>query len=136
MYITQKEIRVRYGEVDQMGYVYYGNYALYLEEGRTDNLRQMGLTYKQLEEDNIIMPVLEMKIKYILPARYDDLLTIKTTLDKLPSTRITFKAEMFNQNGDLMNISETTLVFVNKLNMKPCSPPEYLVEKFKPLFNS
>jgi acyl-CoA thioester hydrolase len=136
MHVTTCEIRVRYGEVDPMGYVYYGNYALYLEQGRTDSLRQVGLTYRELEENNIIMPVLEVKMKYILPARYDDVLTVRTILENLPTTRITFKGEISNSENLLINLSETTLVFVNRKTMRPCSPPEYLLQRFRPVFTT
>lgn len=134
MYTSTTKIRVRYGETDQMGFLYYGYYALYYEVGRAEMLREMGLTYRGLEESGFIMPVLELKSKYIRPAKYDDLITVKTILKQLPSTRITFFSELYNEQEELLNLGETTLVFLNK-EMKKTDPPAYLVEQFKPYFN-
>lgn len=146
MFSYETKIRVRYAETDRMGYVYYGNYATFYEIGRVETFRKLGISYKKLEDSGIIMPVLELKIKFIKPAKYDDLLIIKTVIRKLPSVRIYFEYEIFsinpsphrksesNYNKELLNVGETTLVFINFQNGKPCKPPEYFIEKIKPSF--
>lgn len=128
MYISESKIRVRYGETDQMGYCYYGNYAQFYEVGRVEALRNLGYSYRSLEESGIMLPVLEFKIKYHKPAYYDDLLTVKTTVHDIKGARILFTYEMFNEKNELVNTGETTLVFISKETGKPCSPPEKLVE--------
>lgn len=132
LYENECTIRVRYGETDQMSYVYYGMYAQYYEVGRVEMIRSLNLTYKSFEEGGIIMPVLELKCKYIKPARYDDLLTIKTVLTTPPSSRIHFIYQIYNEKKDLLNIGETTLVFVNLSSGKPCPPPDILMAALKP----
>lgn len=128
MYTQSTDIRVRYSETDQMGYVYYGNYAQYYEVGRVEALRALGVRYREMEESGVMMPVLEMKTKYIRPAKYDDLLTIKTTIKKLPNTRITFHIEI--HNGDqLINIGEVTLVFVDMKTGRPVQAPQWIIDK-------
>ena len=117
-----------------MGYVYYGFYSLYYEVGRTEMIRELGVPYTRLEEDGIIMPVTEMSIKYVIPARYDQLLTIHTVVEEMPTVRMKFKYELTNEDGDIINIGRTTLAFIIKETMKPCRPPDYLVEKLKPFF--
>ncbi|NBT86768.1 MAG: acyl-CoA thioesterase [Flavobacteriaceae bacterium] len=125
---TTTEIRVRYGETDQMGFVYYGNYALYLEQGRTDWLRKMGLSYKELEAQNILLPVTQFSINYHAPGRYDDLLLIETTLVKMPGVKIQFSYAIFNEDQKQLITAETTLAFVDKNTMKITPAPEYLIE--------
>ena len=135
---TTTEIRVRYGETDQMGFVYYGNYALYLEQGRTDWLRKMGFSYKELEAQNILLPVTQFSINYHAPGRYDDLLLIETTLVKMPGVKIQFSYAIFNEDQKQLITAETTLAFVDKNTMKITPAPEYLIEaiaKCKDLFN-
>ncbi len=127
-------IRVRYAEVDRMGYVYYGNYATYFEVARVETLRTLGVTYKELEDDGIILPVLDFAVKYVKPAFYDDELTIKTCISKNPTARIHFDFETKNTNGDLLNTATVTLVFVNRATGKPCLPPDFLREKFNGFF--
>jgi acyl-CoA thioester hydrolase len=135
---TTTEIRVRYGETDQMGFVYYGNYALYLEQGRTDWLRKMGFSYKELEAQNILLPVTQFSINYHAPGRYDDLLLIETTLVKMPGVKIQFSYAIFNEDQKQLITAETTLAFVDKNTMKITPAPEYLIEaiaKCKNLLN-
>lgn len=131
MYIHETKVRVRYAETDQMGYVYYGNYAQYYEVGRVEALRNLGWSYRQIEESGVILPVLEFKIKYIKPAYYDDELTIKTIIKTLPAVRITFEYECYNGINELLNIGETTLVFINRLTNKPCAAPAAFAEALK-----
>lgn len=134
MYTSKTHIRVRYGETDQMGYVYYGNYAMYFEVGRVESLRQLGLTYKELEEMGVMMPVLENHSKYITAALYDDLLTIETTIRERPGVRIRFEYRIFNEAKKLIHEGETLLAFVNKLTGKPCRPPAVFQNLLAPFF--
>ena len=134
MYSNDTQIRVRYGETDQMSYVYYGNYALYFEVARVETLRKLDLTYKSMEQSGIIMPILELKCKYIKPAYYDDLLTITTMIKEPPTTRILFEYEIYRENGDLIHIGSTTLVFVNTETKRPCPCPDYLLQKLLPFW--
>ena len=131
MYSFETKIRVRYGETDQMSFVYYGVYAQYYEVGRVELLRSLGLTYKELEEMGFALPVVNLNINYKKPAYYDDELTIRTTIKELPSAKITFYYEMLNANNELLNIGEVVLVFVNKETGKPCFAPEMVINKFK-----
>jgi acyl-CoA thioester hydrolase len=128
MYTSETFIRVRYGETDQMGYVYYGVYALYYEVARVESLRQLGLTYRELEEMGVIMPVLENHSKFLAPARYDDLLRIVTTLREKPGVRIKFEYEIFNESNTLIHQGETLLVFIDKKSNRPCRPPQPMQE--------
>ncbi len=134
MYVNEIKIRVRYAETDQMGYVYYGHYAAYFEVARVEMLRSLGFSYKILEEEGVILPVLNYSIKYIRPAYYDDLLKIKTFIKDIPTARIRFDYETFNEKEELINIAETTLVFVNKKTGRPSSPPTDLLEVMRKFF--
>ena len=134
MYRNETQIRVRYAETDQMGYVYYGHYAAYFEVARVEMLRSLGFSYKVLEEEGVILPVLNYSIKYIKPAFYDELLKIKIVIKELPATRIRFDYETFNEKEELINIAETTLVFVNKKTGRPTTPPDDLLEAMKRFF--
>jgi len=122
-------IRVRYAETDQMGYVYYGNYAAYFEMGRVELLRSIGTSYKKLEDNGIMLPVRDFSIRYIKPALYDDLLTLTSTLTETPSTRIHFTYQIHNESGILLCKAETTLVFVDKQSGRPVQVPEELRQK-------
>lgn len=128
MLSSEIKLRVRYAETDQMGFCYYGNYATYFEVARVEALRDMGLSYKKIEEQGIAMPVLEYSIKYFKPAFYDDELTIRTKTD-IKGLRIYFKYDTFNQEGVHLNKASTTLVFVDKETLKPVSPPEIFTKK-------
>lgn len=134
MYQHQTSIRVRYAETDQMGYVYYGNYATYYEVGRVELIRSLGLSYKELEQRGVMLPVLEYKIKYVKPAFYDTELKVITSIEKLPSTRISFHVKCMNEQGELLNFGEVKLVFVDKNTGKPCEAPSDLLEKLNPYF--
>ena len=125
---TTTKIRVRYGETDQMGFVYYGNYALYLEQGRTDWLRKMGFSYKELEAQNILLPVTQFSINYHAPGKYDDLLEIETTLVNKPGIKIQFSYVVWNEEKKQLITAETPLAFVDKKTMKITPAPEYLIE--------
>ena len=135
MYEFETEIRVRYAETDQMGFVYYGNYAMYYEVARVEALRALGISYKVLEENGVMMPVLENWSKYIRPAKYDDLLTVRLLLKKIPEMRITFEYEVFNEEKNLINLGSTTLVFLEKDTGKPIQVPDVILDVLKPFFN-
>jgi len=128
---TLTKIRVRYGETDQMGVVYYGNYALYIEQGRTEWLRALGFSYKEMEAQNIHLPVVHFSIDYKRPARYDDVLTVKTTLKKLPSVKIEFYYEIFNESKQLLVTASTDLVFIDSTTGKLRKAPDYLIDKIQ-----
>jgi acyl-CoA thioester hydrolase len=109
-----------------MGYVYYGNYAAYLEVARVEALRSLGITYRELEDQGVLLPVSEYHIRYLKPAYYDELLTIKTVIPGSSGVRLLFNYEVLNASGDLLAVASTTLVFVNAATGKPCSPPEHI----------
>ena len=134
--LSQKvSIRVRYAETDQMGYVYYGNYATYYEVARVECLRNLGFSYKIMEEQGIMMPVVENSSKFIRPARYDDLLTIKIFVKEIPTKRITFEYEIYNEREKLINLGVTILAFVDMKNGRACDAPESIIALLKPFFN-
>jgi len=133
MYKSETFVRVRYGETDQMGYLYYGNYATYYEVARVESLRQLGLTYKAIEENGVMMPVLENHSTYLAPARYDELIKIETVVREKPGIRIRFEYEFFNEENKLIHQGETLLVFVNMKTSRPCRAPvelEQVLSKF------
>jgi len=134
MYIAETQLRVRYAETDQMGYVYYGHYAAYYEVGRVEALRKLGFSYRQLEEMGIMMPVLESKIRYLKPARYDELLTIKVIIPVMPAVKMNFTYEITNEKKELINKGETTLVFIDMAKNKPRRLPEIMKTLFEPYF--
>tara|TARA_B100001029_G_C15026993_1_gene434282 strand:+ start:76 stop:480 length:405 start_codon:yes stop_codon:yes gene_type:complete len=128
------KLRVRYSDTDQMGYVYYGRYASYYEVARVELFRNLGFSYKKLEEEGIGMPVIDMETKYLLPIKYDEEITISTRIEKLPSSRIIFNYEILNQNNDLANTAKTTLTFINLLNKRPVRTPKELLDLIKNKF--
>jgi acyl-CoA thioester hydrolase len=136
MYTSENIIRVRYAETDRMGYVYYGNYAAYYESGRVEALRALGLSYKEMEDRGIMLPVLSYNIKYFKPAFFDDTLTIKTILKELPTgTRLSFQYEMWNDKGIQINQGETTHVFVKIDGGRPITIPQEVIDKLAPFFS-
>lgn len=135
MLTSQIKIRVRYGEVDRMGYLHHGNYPLYFEEGRTELIRSVGLTYREMEDRGILLPVREMSIRYFLPAKYDDLLTIKTTLKSKPMVKLDFEYQVINEAGDLLCEALTTLAIVSALNRKPTRIPAFFEKIIAPYFD-
>lgn len=136
MYTHETQLRVRYGETDQMGYLYYGNYALYYEVGRTESLRSLGFSYKGLEAEGVMLPVVNLQSEYFRPAFYDDLITIKTSLQQLPEkAEITFVSELYNEKGKLLNRGTVNLVFYDSLNKKKTLMPEALFKALAPYYN-
>lgn len=123
------EVRVRYSETDQMGVVYHGNYAQYFEMGRVEWLRNIGVSYKWMEENGVMLPVVSLNINYKKPARYDDLITVKTVFKSQTSVRIEFDYEIHNKEGELLTIANSVLVFVNMKTGRPMLPPDYVKEK-------
>lgn len=134
MFEHTTKIRVRYGETDQMGYMYYGNYAEFYEVGRVEMLRSLGMTYTAMEASGIIMPVLELHCKYLKPALYDEEISIKVIMDKMPGVKIHFRYELYNPNSDLINTGETMLAFVSMKTNRPCLPPQDFLDALKPFF--
>lgn len=134
MFTAETQIRVRYAETDQMGYVYYGNYAMYFEVARVEALRSSDFSYKDMEAEGVMMPVLESNIRYLKPGKYDELLTIKTRIPTLPGVRIRFEYEVFNEANELITEGWTTLTFLKKDSHKPTRPPYNLLALLKPYF--
>lgn len=122
-------IRVRYAETDQMGYCYYGNYASYFEVARVEALRQRGIQYKELEQNGILLPVKKLEITYHQPAKYDDLLEIRTQIVQLEGVRIAFTYKTYNEAGVLLNEAYTLLVFVSAETQKPMAIPASIIEQ-------
>jgi acyl-CoA thioester hydrolase len=136
MYQHETQIRVRYGETDQMGYLYYGNYAQYYEVGRAEAIRALGISYKMLEEvHGILMPVMSLEMRFVRPALYDELLTVRTTLREMPAETIVFHMEIFNERKKLVNGGRVKLCFVEAKTNKTILTPAYLSEKLQPFFN-
>ena len=123
------KVRVRYSETDQMGVVYHGNYAQYFEMGRVEWLRNLGVSYKWMEETGIMLPVVSLNINYKKPARYDDLITVKTIFKSQTSVKIEFDYEIYNEKKELLTIASSVLVFVDMKTSRPTLPPEYVKEK-------
>lgn len=129
MKIYQFQVRVRYAETDQMGVVYHGNYAQYFEMGRVEWLRNLGVSYKWMEENGIMLPVVSLSMNYKKPARYDDLLTVKTIFKSQTSVKIEFDYEIYNEQGELLTIGNSVLVFVDMKTGRPILPPKYITER-------
>lgn len=123
--------RVRYAETDQMGVVYHGNYAQYLEMGRVEWLRSLGISYKSMEENGLMLPVISLHLQFKKPAVYDDLITVVTRLSKTPSVRIEFEYEIFNERDELLATAHTVLAFLETKSKRPVKCPEYLLEKIR-----
>lgn len=128
---TEIEFRVRYGETDQMGVVYHGNYAQYFEMGRTGWLREMGFSYRSMEESGVLLPVIKLSINYKKSARYDDLIKVKTTLVKLPSATIEFVYEIVNEKDEILTTGNSVLVFIDADRNRPTKCPKYILDKLQ-----
>jgi acyl-CoA thioester hydrolase len=136
MYEHNTTIRVRYAEADPMNVVYYGNYAQYFEVGRVEALRSLGISYKTMEEMGFMLPVVELNIKYLRPAKYDDLITIKSMIKQLPvDHKIQFDQEIYNEEGKLLTIGTVKLYFMDKTLANRASMPPFLLEKLSPYFS-
>jgi acyl-CoA thioester hydrolase len=136
MYISETPIRVRYAETDQMGVVYHGHYFQYFEVGRVESLRQLGHSYSEIEKGGIIMPVVEVQCRYLRPARYDELLTVVTTLRELPlHHKIEFHQELFNEKKELLASGRVILYFLEAATLERSSMPEELRLTLQPYFS-
>lgn len=124
----QTQFRVRYSETDQMRVVYHGNYAQYFEVGRVEWLRNKGISYKWMEENGIMLPVVSLTMNYKKPARYDELLTLKTILKKQTTVKIEFDYELYNESKELLTTGNSILVFVDMKTGRPIAPPTYIFE--------
>lgn len=129
------QLRVRYHDCDPLGIVYHGHYAKFFEIGRTEAMRKHDFSYKKLEELGFAMPVVEMNVKYFRPARYDELMNIKTIIKDWPDKKIVFISEIYNQQEQLLTSSETTFVYVKKDSLRRCHIPEIVLEHLKPFFD-
>lgn len=136
MFVYETQLRVRYAETDQMGYVYYGNYAAFYEVARTEMLRSTGISYKELEEMGVMLPVTDLQSQFKHAAHYDELLTIKTFIKEKPLVRIKFEYEVYNEAGLLINSGFTQLVFVDSAKKRPCRAPAVFLDKISPYFDA
>ncbi len=135
MYTHSTKLRVRYGETDQMSYVYYGQYAYYYEVGRVEALRDLGLSYKSMENDlGIFMPVMSMSCKYIRPAYYDELLTLETSILRIPEMTIQFETKIYNPENKWINFGQVSLCFVEIESKRRVSVPSIILDKLKSFF--
>lgn len=125
------KVRVRYSETDQMGVVYHGNYAQYFEMGRVEWLRNLGLSYSYMEKNGIMLPVVSLTLNYKKPARYDDLITVRTILKKQQGVKIEFDYQIHNEEGELLTTGNSILVFVDMKTGRPVLPPDYVLEAMK-----
>ncbi|WP_037319964.1 thioesterase family protein [Salegentibacter sp. Hel_I_6] len=122
-------VKVRYAETDQMGVVHHGNYAQYFEIARLDWLLALGISYKSMEENGVMLPVYELNTKFLKPAVFEDDLKIEVKLKELPSVKITFEYLIYNQNEELLTKAFTTLVFMDAKTKKPIRCPQYILDK-------
>lgn len=122
---------MRYGETDQMGVVYHGNYAQYLEIGRVEWLRNLGVSYREMEENGIMLPVISLSLEYKKSAYYDDLINVKTQLIKEPTAAIEFKYEITNQSNEILTFGNTVLVFIDMKTNKPVKCPQFILDKLQ-----
>ena len=135
MYTTETQIRIHYALTDQMGVVYHGHYAQFYEIGRGESIRVLGYSYKDIEAMGIIMPVVDIHSRFLRPAKYDDLITVKTTLRELPNShKIIFHSDIYNEQDELLNTGDVTLYFMEASTMKRCNMPEALREKLMGYF--
>ncbi len=136
MYETTTQLRVRYAETDQMNVVYHGNYAQYFEVGRAESIRHLGFTYKDMEAMGVVMPIVELHTRFLRPAQYDDLLTIKTILKELPlAHRIEFHQEVYNEEDKLLATGRVVLYFISSTTKEKTSMPKELLDKLQTYFN-
>ncbi len=126
-------VRVRYAETDQMGVVYHGNYAQYFEIGRVEWLRNLGVSYKQMEEMGVMLPVVSLTMNYKKSARYDELITVRTIFKKLTSVKIEFDYELYNEQQELLTTGHSVLVFVDMKTGRPRTAPDYVKNKIEKL---
>jgi acyl-CoA thioester hydrolase len=131
---TEIKFRVRYNEVDRMGYVHHGNYAAYFEMGRTELMREYYITYKEMEDSGVMLPLSEFYVRYYQPAIYDDELRLETCLESFSGVRLTFIYKLYNQTGVILAEGRTPLAFISASTRKPIRPSAELIDKLKPYF--
>ncbi len=131
MKCNEVKIRIRYGETDQMGVVYHGNYSNFLEIGRTEWLREFGLSYKEMELEGIMLPVISLSLNFKKSACYDDIIYVKTTLEKTPKVTIEFNYEILNENREILALGNTILAFINMKTNRPTRCPKYILDKLQ-----
>lgn len=135
MFIYESKVRVRYIETDQMGIVHHANYVQYYELARTECFEACsGISYETMEAEGVMLPILEIQSKYLKPAYYNQVLTIKSIVKELPSVRLNVEYEIYNEANELINTGKTTLVFVNKQTRRPCQPPERFMKNVRQYF--
>ncbi len=134
MIVYDTQVRVRYGEVDQMGFLYHAHYVELFDVGRTELMRSVGVPNVEIEAGGVMLPVLRVEIDYRNPARYDDLLTVRTTLRELPAAKIRFDYEVFRPDGELITTGAVTLAFMRSGAKTACRPPAQLLERLRPYF--
>ncbi len=134
MLVSETKIRVCYDDTDQMGVVYYGVYPRFYEIGRTEMIRELGITYKEVEKQKIFLPAKSLNINYHKSAYYDDLLTVRTIVEKIPQVKFPIKTEIYNEAGELINSAEVVLAFFNGNTNKPCKAPDYFIDEMKKYF--
>ncbi|MDB5221688.1 MAG: acyl-CoA thioesterase [Chitinophagaceae bacterium] len=136
MYTSETTIRIHYALTDQMGVVYHGHYAQLYEIGRNEAVRELGFTYKEIEAMGILLVVTDIHIRFLRPAKYDDVITVKTTLREIPlHHKMTFHGEIYDEKNELLNTSDITLYFLDAKTMKRSEMPEVLKEKLFKYFN-
>jgi len=136
MFTTEIQVRVRYAETDQMGVVYHANYATYFEVARTESIRRLGFTYRELEAMGIEMPVVEIAMRYHRAAHYDDLLTIHTEVRELPERQtMEFHHRIVNEKGKLITSGNVTLFFIDKATKKRTRMPAEMLDRLRPFYN-
>ncbi len=133
IFTNKTQIRVRYAETDKMGYCYHANYIAYFEVGRAECLRDLGMSYREMEDTGILMPVTEMSVKYLKPAFYDEVLSVRTTITQVPSVRMFFDYEITNDKMELITQASSTLVFMNAQTRRPMPPPKRLLKALDPV---
>ena len=137
MFVHETKVKVRYAETDQMGIVHHANYALYYEIARTECFEaSSGITYESMEAKGVMLPLLELQSKFLKPAFYNQVLTVKCLVKELPTVRLNVEYEIYNEAEQLINIGKTVLVFVDKQTRKPCQPPKNFMDGVKPHFTT
>lgn len=131
MHSYKFDIRIRYGETDQMGVVYHGNYPQFIEIGRIEWLRSLGVSYKKMEEEGVMLPVISLNINYKKPVFYDDVISVKTFVKKQPKASIEFEYEITNEAGEIVTTASTVLAFVDMKTKRPMRCPKYILDKLQ-----
>ncbi len=128
MLVRSYQIRVWYVDTDQMGIVHHSNYVRYYEAARSDLMRDLGVSYAEMESRGVMMPILEVHSIYKASAHYDEMITVEVSLEHLPTARITFNYRIFNEAGLLLNTGSTVLGFLNSETRRPTRAPRWFVD--------